>query len=197
MRSIMKRAVIVLSLFVAFDLFTVVLRAQNSPSPSPSSTPKLEVPPAAANADDPGAATKAWLDTVPGDRRARSDAYFEGGYWILLWNFLLSAAISIFLLQSRVSARLRDFAEQITRFKWLQVWFYAVPFVLISAILSFPLAITDCANCRSHLFADCFGRSLLGLSYRSKKLVAVGHSRNCRFWNARQLFLSSLYRTTL
>ena len=139
----MKRAVIVLSLFVAFDLFTVVLRAQNSPSPSPSSNPKLEVPPAAVNADDPGAATKAWLDTVPADRRARSDAYFEGGYWILLWNFLLSAAISIFLLQSRVSARMRDFAEQITRFKWLQVWFYAVPFVLISAILSFPLAIYE------------------------------------------------------
>ncbi len=169
MRSIMKRTVIVLFLFVAFDLSAVVLRAQTSPSPSPSSTPKLEVPAAAVNADDPGAATKAWLDTVPADKRARSDAYFEGGYWILLWNFLLSAAISIFLLQSRISARLRDFAEQITRFKWLQVWFYAVPFVLISAILSFPLAIYE-NFVREHqygmatqTFGPWFGEQLIAL----------------------------------
>jgi STE24 endopeptidase len=169
MRSIMKRAVIVLFLFVAFDLFTVVLRAQNSPPPFPSSTPKLQVPAAAVNADDPGAATRAWLDTVPADKRARSDAYFEGGYWILLWNFLLSAAISIFLLQSRISARLRDFAEQITRFKWLQVWFYAVPFVLISAILSFPLAIYE-NFVREHqygmatqTFGPWFGEQLIAL----------------------------------
>jgi STE24 endopeptidase len=169
MRSIMKRAVIVLFLFVAFDLSAVVLRAQNSPSPFPSSTPKFEVPAAAVNADNPGAATKAWLDTVPADKRARSDAYFEGGYWILLWNFLLSAAISIFLLQSRISARLRDFAEQITRFKWLQVWFYAVPFVLISAILSFPLAIYE-NFVREHqygmatqTFGPWFGEQLIAL----------------------------------
>ena len=121
------------------------------------------------NADDPGAATKAWLDTVPADKRARSDAYFEGGYWILLWNFLLSAAISIFLLQSRISARLRDFAEQITCFKWLQVWFYAVPFVLISAILSFPLAIYE-NFVREHqygmatqTFGPWFGEQLIAL----------------------------------
>jgi STE24 endopeptidase len=121
------------------------------------------------NADDPAAATKAWLATVPADKRERSDAYFEGGYWILLWNFLLSAAISIFLLQSRISARLRDFAERITRFKWLQVWFYAVPFVLISAILSFPLAIYE-NFVREHqygmatqTFGPWFGEQLIAL----------------------------------
>jgi len=46
------------------------------------------------------------------DKRAKSDAYFEGGYWLILWNFLTAAAISIFLLHSRASARLRDFAER-------------------------------------------------------------------------------------
>ena len=164
----MKRAAIVLFLFVVFDLSAVVLRGQNSPSPSPPA-PKLEVPAAAVNADDPAAATKAWLDTVPADKRARSDAYFEGGYWLLLWNFLFSAAISIFLLQSRVSAGLRDFAEQITRFKWLQVWFYAVPFVLISAILSFPLAIYENFVREHHYgmatqtFGPWFGEQLIAL----------------------------------
>src|SRR6184192_154856 len=66
---------------------------------------------------DPAAATKAWLNTVPADKRAKSDAYFEGGYWLLLWNFLLTAAISTFLLESRISARLRDFAERAAKLR--------------------------------------------------------------------------------
>src|SRR6266481_2928687 len=64
---------------------------------------------------DPAAATKAWLATVPRDKREKSDAYFEGGYWLLLWNFLFVTAISVLLLESRISARLRDFAERVCR----------------------------------------------------------------------------------
>ena len=79
---------------------------------------------------DSAAATRAWLDTVPAEKRARSDAYFEGGYWLVLWNFLLGAAISLFLLGSGLSARLRDFAERTTRFKTLQVALYAIPYVV-------------------------------------------------------------------
>ena len=91
---------------------------------------------------DPAAATQAWLAKVPRNERKKSDAYFEGGYWLILWNFLLAAAISIFLLASRISARLRDFAERVCRGSWqlpLQVVLYAVPYFLIVAALSFPL----------------------------------------------------------
>src|SRR2546430_1621017 len=86
---------------------------------------------------DPAAATKAWLATVPRDQREKSDAYFEGGYWLLLWNFLVVAAISVFLLESRISARLRDFTERIARVCTgrsqfpLQVALYAVPYLLL------------------------------------------------------------------
>src|SRR5262249_1019242 len=66
---------------------------------------------------DPTAATQAWLDSVSRDQREKSDAYFEGGYWLILWNYLLAAGISIFLLSSRISARLRDFSERVTKFK--------------------------------------------------------------------------------
>jgi hypothetical protein len=44
-----------------------------------------------AEAFDPAAATRAWLATVPAEKRVRSDAYFEGGYWLILWNFLLGS----------------------------------------------------------------------------------------------------------
>ena len=134
----MKRISVAL-LWIALLLQIVDLKAQKSPTPTPSISTTLEVPAAAVNVTDPAAATKAWLDTVPLDKRARSDAYFEGGYWLLLWNFLFTVAISIFLLQSRISARLRDFAERITGFKTMHVIAYAIGFILINAILGFPL----------------------------------------------------------
>jgi STE24 endopeptidase len=92
-----------------------------------------------AKSFDPTAATKALLDSVPADERAKSDAYFEGGYWLLLWNFLAGAGIAILLLASKFSARLRDFAEGFTGSRTLQVVFYAIGFILGVAALSFPL----------------------------------------------------------
>ncbi len=92
---------------------------------------------------DPAAATKAWLDSVPQDKREKSDAYFEGGYWLLLWNYLLAAAISILLLASRISAWLRDFSERLTKSKTLQVVCYSLPYLLLVYLLSFPLNIYE------------------------------------------------------
>jgi len=48
-------------------------------------------------------------------------------------------AISIFLLQSRISARLRDFAEHRTGFKAVQVVSYGIPYFILAWVLSFPL----------------------------------------------------------
>jgi STE24 endopeptidase len=88
---------------------------------------------------DPAAATQAWLDTVPRNQRQKSDSYFEGRYWLILWNFLLAAAISVFLLGSRLSARLRDFAERVTKIRNFRVACYAIPYLLLVYALSFPL----------------------------------------------------------
>jgi STE24 endopeptidase len=120
--------------------------AESTPA-AVSKPAEAAVPPAAIlspdnpTAFDPVSATQAWLDTVPADKRAKSDAYFEGGYWLLLWNFLWAVAMLIFLLRARISARLRDFAERRTRFKALQVVLYTLPFVLILSVLSFPLTV--------------------------------------------------------
>src|SRR5437870_3549545 len=88
---------------------------------------------------DAATATQAWLASVPREKREKSDAYFEGGYWLILWNFLLTVAISIFLLASRISTRLRDFSQRLTRFKTLQIACYAIPYLLTVYVLSFPL----------------------------------------------------------
>src|SRR5438046_7142740 len=109
--------------------------AQLTPIPPPSARISAQNP----SGFDSGAATQAWLDTVPADKRAKSDAYFEGGYWLILWNFLLVAAISLFLLASRISARLRDFADRTTRFKALQVILHAIPLLLLTYAPGSPL----------------------------------------------------------
>src|SRR5437763_11824252 len=112
----------------------------NAPAQEPSPAPAVSAPaPSIAPGADPATATRAWLDTVPADKRAKSDAYFEGGYWLILWNFLVAAAVAIFLLASRISARMRDLAERITRFKALQVILYGILFVLLTSLLGFPL----------------------------------------------------------
>ena len=43
-------------------------------------------------------ATAAYMATLSSQARARSDRYFEGGYWLTLWDFLLGLGIAALLL---------------------------------------------------------------------------------------------------
>ena len=100
-----------------------------------------QVPPAAQpsehfNAD---AATEAYMAMIPPAATARSDAYFEGGYWLILWDFLYSSAICLLLLELRWSARMRNLAVRISRFKPLQTFVYWLQYVLLTFVLGFPL----------------------------------------------------------
>lgn len=89
----------------------------------------------------PEAATQIYLDTVPPEKRARSDAYFEGGYWLMLWRFLWSSLGLIVLLHTGLSARLRDLAARATRSTFVQPAVYWIGFSLFVFLFSLPLAI--------------------------------------------------------
>src|SRR5881628_3177959 len=108
----------VISWWLAFPLLLGLSIAANAQTSTPAASPRVTE---TAKPFDPAAATQAWLATVPRDKREKSDAYFEGGYWLILWNFLLAAAISILLFGSRISTRLRDFSQRLTKFKTLQI----------------------------------------------------------------------------
>jgi STE24 endopeptidase len=86
-------------------------------------------------------ATQAYLDRLNPDQRAKSDAYFEGGYWITLWSFLYGLGVAWILLASRLSARMRDLAERLTRFRPLQTFLYVLQYILVTALLGFPWAV--------------------------------------------------------
>ena len=119
---------------------------------------------------DPLTATRAWLDSVPPEKRAQSDAYFEGGYWLILWNFLIGSAISLLLLATLLSARIRDFAERATRFKSLQVAIYALAYTLLTSVLAFPFEVYQrffrehAYGLSTQTFGAWFGEQLKGLA---------------------------------
>ncbi len=90
---------------------------------------------------DPVAATNAYLATLPADKRAASDSYFEGGYWIGLWGSLITIAIMYFLLRSGLSRGIRDWAERRTRFRPIQTLLYFAAFILVTTVITFPFSI--------------------------------------------------------
>jgi STE24 endopeptidase len=92
---------------------------------------------------DPVAATNAYLAKVPPDKKAKSDAYFEGGYWLILWDFLASSCIFILLLATGLSARMRDWAERVTRFKPIHTFTYWVEFLIFTSVITFPLDVYE------------------------------------------------------
>ena len=87
---------------------------------------------------DVEAATRAYLATVPADLRARSDGYTEGGYWIQVWGFLLSAGILLVLLHTGLSRRFRDWAERRSRRRPVQTVLYYWLLTLAATVLAFP-----------------------------------------------------------
>ncbi len=92
---------------------------------------------------DAQAATDAYMATLSPEKRARSDAYFEGGYWLTLWDLLYGLGVAWILLGTRLSARMRDLAERLTRFRPLQTFLYALQYILATALLSLPLGIYE------------------------------------------------------
>jgi STE24 endopeptidase len=100
------------------------------------------VPPAAAAYPiDPVAATRAYLAMLPPEAHAKSDAYFEGGYWLILWGFVVSSAVGLLLLHTGTSARMRDMARKVTRVRAVHHAVYWVLYTVVTGVLSFPWSV--------------------------------------------------------
>jgi STE24 endopeptidase len=96
---------------------------------------------APAGGFDVEAATRAYLETLQGAARERSDSYFEGGYWLLLWGTLVSVLASWLVLRFGWSAAWSRWAGRVTGRRWLQPALYAVPFALVSTLIVLPWSI--------------------------------------------------------
>lgn len=87
---------------------------------------------------DPELATQAWMATLNGAARARSDAYFEGGYWLILWDAVVGILAAWATLKLGWAAGLSRWVQARTSRKWLQSFLFALPYMLLTAILTAP-----------------------------------------------------------
>jgi Zn-dependent protease with chaperone function len=87
---------------------------------------------------DPAAATAAYIATIPAQSRARSDAYFEGGYWIQLWGFVITVGLMLLLLNLGWSRRLWEWADRVGRWRGAKTFLYYAAFTIITTVLTFP-----------------------------------------------------------
>jgi STE24 endopeptidase len=103
---------------LALALFAGASGSQAQQSPGPRAKPATAMPeeipiPFAAQPSshfDVEAATDAYLAEIPASARAKSDEYFEGGYWLILWDFLYGVVVYLLLLHFRWSAIMRNLA---------------------------------------------------------------------------------------
>lgn len=115
----------------------LLLLALALPRPGAAQSP----PPPSASVDDPVAATEAYLARMSPEQREKSDAYFEGGYWLILWDFIYGLGVAAVLLGTGLSARLRNLAEKAVRFRPVQVFLYWLQYLLLTTLLTFPLVL--------------------------------------------------------
>lgn len=127
---------------------------------------QAEKPAPPFNADK---AIAAYLGTVKGAAKANSDAYFEGGYYLLFVDAIYALAISAFLLWGRVSAWMRNRATKTmfmiagafamllksapdgvrngtVKFFMAPAWqtaVYALQYIVVTTVLSFPLTVYE------------------------------------------------------
>lgn len=132
-----------LAAFAAVLLVSAAGSAAEPPAPAPAATAATTaVPPATAPAAaahlDADAATASYMAQLSPAARAKSDAYFEGGYWLILWDFLASLALAWLFLGTRLSVRMRDRIERLTSLRWLQTAIYAALYILITTLVLLP-----------------------------------------------------------
>ncbi|WP_439545974.1 M48 family metalloprotease [Sandarakinorhabdus sp.] len=85
-------------------------------------------------------ATQAYMATLSGAARAKSDAYFEGGYWLILWDFLVTVIANLIVLRLGWAARLSRWARSKAG-PALAALLFAVPYLLLVTVLTLPFGI--------------------------------------------------------
>ena len=88
---------------------------------------------------DPAAATKAYLDRVPAEVRARGDEYIDGRY-VALAGRLATLVVAVALIMfTGAAARMRALARRAARRAWLQDALFATFLFTVLFVLNLPV----------------------------------------------------------
>jgi STE24 endopeptidase len=106
---------------------------------------------------------------VPADAKAKSDAYFEGGYWLQLWSVLYGLVVAWVLLRFGLSTRMRALAQRVAGQGFFGSALLGAQYLVAVAVLSFPLTVYE-SFVREHqydlsnqTFGAWFGELMIGL----------------------------------
>src|SRR5271170_1998085 len=141
-----SRIFLAIGICCAIFFCAVFLATPALAQPGANEMPSVITVPAEAQASphfDATVDTNAYLAQIPADKTARSDAYFEGGYWLILWDFLYGVVVALLLLNLRWSARMRDLSERVTRFKPVHTFVYWLQYLVLTFVLGFPLTVYE------------------------------------------------------
>ena len=129
--------------FAQADAETGKIDAATSKSLTRELPPGLQVPEAARPGPnfDAARATDAYIALLTPEQRAKSDAYFEGGYWLQLWGLLYGLVIAWLLLASGAARWMRDRARRITPRPFLSTLLFAAMFIVANSVLNLPLSL--------------------------------------------------------
>jgi STE24 endopeptidase len=115
--------------------------AQAVPAAAPTTSVMVQTLPDMGVKFDPLRATNAYLAQVRGAARARSDAYYEGGYLLRLLDVVYVVVLSGLLLWLHIASGVRDWAEDRTRSRSGRTALVILVYGVIAAIAIFPLAL--------------------------------------------------------
>lgn len=90
---------------------------------------------------DVEAATRAYLDTLQGPAKEKSDAYFEGGYWLILFGTAVAVLVDWLFLRFRMSAKFRDIGERFFKRPFGITWLTALLYLVAGWLISLPWSI--------------------------------------------------------
>ena len=139
----MARVTAYVAQFVLLCSFLAAAASAQKVGVDPASAPSAATPSASAQSFDVNSAVEFYLAKMPPAERARSNSYFEGGYWLQLWDFLSTVLVMWLLLKFGWSHRMRDLAEHITRISALQAALYWVQFIIVTYLVTFPLSVYE------------------------------------------------------
>jgi len=90
---------------------------------------------------DPQAATAAWLATLSPEDTARAVSYTQGGYWLILWGFVVSVAVAWVIVRTDLLGRVRTAIEKRKGRPVLASFVVSLVYLVVSFILNLPWSI--------------------------------------------------------
>lgn len=90
---------------------------------------------------EPNAATRAFLERVPADAKARAEAFTNRGYAALMLRLAVLIVASALVMFTGLAARMRDAALRLTHRAWLQDALFAIQFLSILLASSLPVEV--------------------------------------------------------